>query len=305
MKNKSCFIIPVWPPHYHYLTFLNNLPSNLDFDIYLVLSYHEDLVLLESLNYKKIYKTLVIEDFLDAKIIETILKKPVENQGIITLKKYIALDVLKNDYIHLCTVDSEIDFVSVENVNEKLEKFCEKKIIIGATVGSERYVKNPFYVIPQSELLKIVEKINDECLTIFSDEIRKQIRNKISNKFYFWFSDIPVYDSKLLIEFFNLINFNKNTYYEFSTKLNYHIFDFICYVYFCILYKDYKILDVKDHGINRNWSLESIPYDVYLDVLKLGYNPMCLIYNTYIENKEKINNIILTYHKNDGRYVYL
>lgn len=305
MKNKSCFIIPIWPPHYHYLTFLDGLSSDLDFDIYLVLSYHADLHLLDSLNYNKIYKTIVIEDFLDSNTIDGILKKNVVNQGIITLKKYIALDILKNNYKYLCTVDSEIDFVSVENVSEKFKEFCEKKIIIGSTVGSERQVTNPFYVMPQSELLKVVEKINDECLTIFSKETEQQIRNKISNKFYFWFSDIPVYDSELLIDFFKFINFNKNTYYEFSKKLNFYVFDFICYAYFCILYKDYKILDVKEYGINRNWSLESMPYDVYLEVLKLNYNPMCLIYNTYIENKEKIKNIILAYHKNNGRYVYL
>ena len=48
-----------------------------------------------------------------------------------------------------------------------------------------------------------------------------------------------------------------------------------------------------------------MPYDVYLDVLKIGYKPMCLIYNTYIENKDKNLDIIITYHKNDGKYVYL
>ena len=48
--------------------------------------------------------------------------------------------------LHSLTVSSiepnELDIID-ELGNEKLEKFCEEKIIIGATVGSERYVKNP------------------------------------------------------------------------------------------------------------------------------------------------------------------
>jgi hypothetical protein len=305
MKDKSCFIIPVWPPDYHYLSFLNDIPYNSDFDIYLILSYHNDLVLLESLNFNKIYKVIIIEDYLDSSIINNILKNTTVNQGIITLKKYIALDILKDKYSYLCTVDSEIDFVSFKNINEKFKSFCENKVIIGSTVDSERAVSNPFYVIPQPELLKVVNKINDESLTVFNNETRNEIRNKISNNFYFWFSDLPVYDSKILTNFFNFINFNINTYYEFSKKLNYYIFDFICYAYYCILYENYETLDIKSYGINRNWSLESMPYDTYLDVLKIGYKPMSLIYNTYLENKEKINDIILIYHKNDGKYVYL
>lgn len=305
MNKKSCFIIPIWPPHYKYLSFLNDLPQSLDFDIYFILSYHSDFLILESLNYNKIYKTIIIEDYLNPSIIKDILNKRIEEQGIITLKKYIALDLLKDNYKYLCTVDCEIDFVSIDSIDEKLKNYCDKKTIIGSTIDNERNVSNPFYVIPQSELVKVVEKINDESTIIFNDDVKEHIKNKISNRFYFWFSDIPVYDSEITQDFFNFINFKKETYADFSNKLNYYVFDYISYAYYCILYKNYKILDIKKYGINRNWSLESMPYDVYSDVLKIGYNPMSLIYNTYMENKEKINGVILIYHKNDGRYVYL
>jgi len=305
MENKSCFIIPTWPPHYHYLDFLNNLPDILDFDIYLVLSYREDLTNLESLNYKNIYKTIIIENYLDRKYIDDILNKSIEEQGIITLKKYIALDILKDKYEYLCTVDSESEFVSTNSVYEKLKKYCDRKIIIGSTVDSTRNVTNSFFVMSQNELVKVVEKINNESILLFNGEDIEEINSKINNRFYFWYSDIPVYDSKILIDFFNHIKFNSDSYIEFSKRLNYYIFDYISYAYYCILYKDYNIMDIKEYGVSRNWSLESMPYDTYQEILNIGYKPMSLIYNTYIENKNKIDDIILIYHKNDGRYVYL
>jgi hypothetical protein len=294
----------VWPPHYHYLSFLNNLADNLEFDLYLILSYNDDLIKLKSLNYKNVYKTIVLEEFVGKSIIDNFLNKPIEEQGIITFKKYFALDLLKEKYEYLATCDSEIEFVSCDFVNEKFKNFCERKIIIGSTVDSPINVVNPFEILPQSKLIEVVEKINKTSAALFNEEEIERI-SKFNFRFYFWFSDIPVYDSKILIDFFNHINFNETQYENFIKKLNYYTFDFIIYAYYCLMYKDYKTLNIKDYGISRNWSLESMPYDIYEEILKLKYEPMCVIYNTYLENKDKLKNIILSYHKNDGRYVYL
>jgi hypothetical protein len=38
--NKAAFIIPVYPPHYHFLNFLNKLNNKPDFDTHLVLSFN-------------------------------------------------------------------------------------------------------------------------------------------------------------------------------------------------------------------------------------------------------------------------
>ena len=38
MNNQSAFIIPVYPPHYNFLKFLNKLNSKIDFDIIIVLT---------------------------------------------------------------------------------------------------------------------------------------------------------------------------------------------------------------------------------------------------------------------------
>ena len=49
-----------------------------------------------------------------------------------------------------------------------------------------------------------------------------------------------------------------------------------------------------------------MPIQTYKQVIeKINYRPLWLIHNTYNENKKNIDNndIILTYHRNDGRSV--
>jgi hypothetical protein len=110
-----------------------------------------------------------------------------------------------------------------------------------------------------------------------------------------------------ITDFFDFIGFNNLT--NFCDKLNWYIFDYIPYVYFIILFKDYKIVNIKDYGLTRGWSLESMPFKTYKNVINnINYRPLWLIQNTYNENKEDIdiaNDIILIYHRNDGRYNFV
>jgi len=51
-----------------------------------------------------------------------------------------------------------------------------------------------------------------------------------------------------------------------------------------------------------------MPIQTYNQVIeKINYRPLWLIHNTYNENKDTFENkdIILTYHRNDGRYVFI
>ncbi len=42
-----------------------------------------------------------------------------------------------------------------------------------------------------------------------------------------------------------------------------------------------------------------MPYDIYLEVIdKIKYTPLWVIHNVYLENKEELKDIILTYHRN-------
>ena len=122
--NKSSFIIPVYPPHYNFLNFLNKLNSKIEFDIFLVLSFKSDLIELNNnYNYNKIYKVIVLEEYFKRSFIEYIINKKI----IITFKKYFALNLLKTQYLYCATIDCEVEFVNTNNIFDKFKTFCNNK----------------------------------------------------------------------------------------------------------------------------------------------------------------------------------
>jgi hypothetical protein len=283
---KSCFIIPVYPPHYSYLSFLNELPDNLEFDVYLVLSFSRDLEDLDRCNYKKIYKTIVLEDHLDHSFINEIINKNV----IITFKKYYALNTLKEKYEYLATCDSEIKFINTDKVDLKFKRFCDSKTIIGSVLSEN------------SKNINLAKDINRYSCVFFDTLASSNVTEDF--RFYFWFSDIPIYDSSILKRYLDFIKFED--FSNFVNKINWHFFDYIPYGIYCLMYEDYRKINILDFNINRNWSLESMPFDMYIEVLKTGYSPLWLIHNTWSENKEKVSDdVIMVYHMNNGRYTSL
>ncbi len=286
--NKAAFIIPVYPPHYHFLSFLNKLNIKPDFDINLVLSFHSDLTLLnKNYNFKKFYNVIVLENYFNRQLIEYIINKKI----IITFKKYFALNLLKGNYSYCATVDSEIEFVNTNNVFEKFTNFCDNKIIIGSSINTHDFRH------------KLIRDINTSSSVYFTKHFDDLV--KITNNFniYFWFSDIPIYNLSNITEFFTFINFDN--YMNFIENTKWEVFDYIPYVYFITLFKGYSLVNIKDYGLTREWSLESMPIQTYNQVVsRINYRPLWLIHNTYHENVDNIQNdgIILTYHLNDGRY---
>jgi len=287
-SNKVAFVIPVHPPHYEYLNFLNSLPNDLDFDIYFVLSYREDLDILNSYNFNQIYNFILLEEKFNRDFISNVIN----SRTIITFKKYYAINMLKNRYEYIAAVDSEIEFVSVDNVYEKFKQYCDRKKIFGASLNEKR--------------LEIAKSIID-CSSIFFKQDIQELENKTYGlTHYFWFSDIPIYDTKIASEFLEFINFEN--YETFVNKLSWWVFDYISYIYYCVLYKGYDLINLKTYGVTRNWSMESMPIETYFQINeKLSYKPLWLIHDVYHQNKHKIkkDGIIMTYHRNDGRAVYL
>ena len=285
MIQKVCFLIPVYPRDYNFLNFLNTLPD-INFDIILILSYYSDYQLLESLNYKKVYKVLVLEDFLKQEYIT----KLIDDKIIITFKKYFGLNKYKDTYKYLATIDSEVRFININNIYEKFDMFFNNRKIYG---GLGEFHKDLAY------------KINYSSSSIFNSSEQNKIEKGTHNfLLYFWFSDIPVYESNTLKEFLNYISYTDNE--TFTSKLNCYIFDYIPYVYYLYLYHNFELVNINQYNITRAWSLESMPFTTYTKIKDtLDYKPMWLIENTYNENKEVLNDIILVYHLNDGRYHHM
>ena len=93
----------------------------------------------------------------------------------------------------------------------------------------------------------------------------EELKNKTCGlTHYFWFSDIPIYDTKIASEFFEFINFEN--YETFVNKLTWWVFDYIPYIYYCVLYKGYDLINLKEYGIMRNWSMESMPIETYFEI---------------------------------------
>lgn len=284
MTSKVAFVIPVYPPHYGYLNFLNNLPNDLEFDIYFILSYKEDLETLKSYNYNQIYKTIILEE----KFNRDFISKIISSNVIITFKKFYGINMLKNQYEYIAAVDSEVEFISVDNVYEKFKQQSNLKKVFGSTVTGKR----------GSFLKRIIE----ESATFFKDSIDELKTKTYDLNHYFWFSDIPIYDTKIASKFFEYLDFEN--YESFVDKLSWYIFDYISYIYYCVLYENYELVNLRDYGIVRNWSMESMPIETYFEVSnKLSYKPLWLIYDAYHENVQNIDkgDIIMTYHRNDGR----
>lgn len=288
--SKVCFLIPVYPPHYHFLDFLNKLVKPLDFDIYFVLSFTNDAAELAKYNYNNVYNLIILEDYIDKEMINNIISKNI----IITFKKYFGLNFLKNNYQYIATLDCEIDFINTNNIFDKFHNFCNKKQIIGSKFSENHEHYN---------LLCNINK-SSSCFFDCNPEYINKLNNITHNfSVYFWFSDIPIYDMSILPEYLKFIEFEN--YNSFINKIDWYCFDYIPYCYYCFLFKEYSLLNIKDYNINREWSLESMPIETYKKVCcNIGYTPLWVIQNTYNENKEFLNNsdTFMYYHRNDGRY---
>jgi len=290
--SKVSFIIPIYPPHYVYLDFLDKIQKPIDFDIIFVLSFMDDAKELFNTNYNKIYNVIIFENFLPKSFICILIKKKI----IITFKKYFALSKLKNTYSYCATIDAEIEFVNTNNILHKFQTFDNNKKIIGSSINTHDFRH------------ALTRNINIASASFFLNNEKYKTLESITNNFniYFWFSDIPIYNMSHIDEFMEFINFAN--YEEFAKTLTWSVFDYIPYAYFISLFKNFSIVNIKDYGLTREWSLESMPMQTYNMVVKnINYYPLWVIYNLYNENKDMFNDsdIILTYHRNDGRYNFV
>jgi len=215
------FLIPIHPPHYHYIyslieTFKNN---DIQMDIYLVFSNEED------------YEKFSMKDS-----IEYIICEPTETKSIVTYKKFFGLQQLadsKYDYIICC--DSEIDIIpsnfTSKNINNKIRQiFNNKKIYAGSTDDTlpTGITKTSANLFPKSY----------EYLTYITKNF----------SLYFWWSDLPVYKRVHITQFLNLINYD---------IIVHEHFDYIIYQYYLILFHDFEIIDTTPIT-NIHWSLEKL-----------------------------------------------
>jgi hypothetical protein len=305
MDNKICFLIPIYPPHYNYLTFLNDLSEEHTFTIIFICTYSRDKALLidclretVKTSFSNIDYIVLQENHNISKLIHIFDDS---KKGIITIKKFYGLyHIINNekyDFHYIACVDSEIQFINAKNIYDKFKLYCDRRIAICGDTTIRSHVHN------------FLDTIHDECIKFIKTEDEKKAiqEHTKEGKLYFWFSDINIYDVKILPDFFNYIEFDDTPtrFVTFLSKMNFMSFDYVIYFYYCILYHNYRLLCMADYNIKRNWSLEAAPYQIYDEVKQLmNYTTNMVIKNCYTRNLDKFkgDEPILVYHLNDGRY---
>ena len=117
-----------------------------------------------------------------------------------------------------------------------------------------------------------------------------------SNKIYFWFSQIPIYDMKIVSEFLKFIEFKDTN--NIINKITYSTFDYIIYIYYCVIKYNYKIINLENYDIYtkniKNWSLEM---NMDIEILnKLKKNNIEINWQFYNLKNIINDNICMIYH---------
>ena len=139
----------------------------------------------------------------------------------------------------------------------------------------------------------MIKNINTESLNF----IKKYLPNKninIDTNTYFWFSQFPIYEREITKNFLNFINFNN--FNQVLDKMNWCCFEYILYIYYCVIFNSYKIINLNDLGLKLKGSLERKLTRKNLDFIRkhnLSINWQSNRHNDIIDE-----NILILYHLN-------
>ena len=232
--NKVCVIIPIHPPKKAYLNeLLKTYTKNKNYiDIFIIFT---------NINEKNVFNDILTDDIktiiLSTDINLNILNK---NFSFINFKKIYALNEINNkyNYDYSIVIDSDSLFLDLKNIYSICQRFCEKKQVYGTP-------SNP----------NTLSGVDLACASFIS-QFEKNIN--YSNDIYFWFSQIPIYDMKIVDNFLKFINFKDTN--QIINKITYGTFDYIIYIYYCVIKYNYKIINLENYNIYTknipNWSLE-------------------------------------------------
>ncbi len=138
--------------------------------------------------------------------------------GIITKKKFFALNLIKDKYEYAIVIDSETEFIRNVNIEDVCKEYFKNKVLLGnRTIFDLTGVKN-------------------SCKKYFSDCIGNHV---LDSELYLWFNQPCIYEMSTLNDFFEKINYNKNI-----KKFTWYDFDYYIYMYYLILYKNFEIKDI-------------------------------------------------------------
>ena len=194
-------------------------------------------------------------------------------------KKLYAVYLLskENEYEFIITVDSESLFLDLSNIYDVCKSFRDKKEVYGNQSDFQKY--------------------NKICKTILK-QFDKSFKT-IDTSIYFFFSQIPIYESKIANEFFKFIQFEK--FNQIISMMNWETFEYPLYYYYCVHRHGYKVVDLAKYGIDVKHSLEcrmTIAIKTILDDNDIDINWQAIHHITLFNAIDK--KICMLYHLDRG-----
>lgn len=208
--NNIAFLVPVYPPHFKYAKSLEESFKLHQFDKQADLWFiFTDETEKEKFGYYDNY--IILPEHL----------RNFRNNGIINIKKFYGLYRLKDKYEYIIVLDSESLFVRNINLESICNDFWNKKVLYGNKVLSEGKERTT--------------TIQVSCRSYFNNN-----HNIKNDDLYLWFNQPCIYKTDTLDDFFRLIS-----YKEKASAFSWHDFDYYIYMYYLLLYKNFRIEDLE------------------------------------------------------------
>lgn len=216
---KIAFLVPIYPPHFKYAQNIIKTWETTQFneqsDIWFIFTNEE-----EKEKYGEWKNSIILpKEF-----------RVFENRGIINIKKIYGIKQLKNQYEYIIVLDAETEFVKNIDLLDICNNYFEKKELYGNLVYEEGRERT--------------EKIKAACKEYFYKY--KNVKLLDSN-FYLWFNQPCIYKASNIDDFLEKIDYKNNI-----TKLRWEDFDYYLYMYYLILFENFKIVDI---GIDSNYGI--------------------------------------------------
>lgn len=231
--NRICIVVPTYPPHY--------LFAKGFMDSFVKYEYEEQADL-----YFVFTNPAERDGFLPCNAIVLPKKlRVMKNRGIINIKKFYALMQLKNKYDYIIALDDESVFTKAVDLQEICDTYFENKVLYG------NILENPSW--------DIMGQVAEHCKEFFS----KEDRGKLSCPLYLWFSQLPIYRTDTLSDFFRMTKIGNNI-----AKLSYFDYDYYIYMYYLMLKYDFQ---AEDMGVISNQSVIELTHGVQYRVYNEQY----------------------------------
>jgi hypothetical protein len=284
-RNKGggyTLIIPLAPKHFNYGQYIVNRLHGTGIDYYIIFTNraeHDEFMKLVGDTFMP--ESLLLSDFVNKEQFQLIER---ENTWA-CMKKFFALLTLYRKYEYIAAIDSEIEILNTnpDDYYNAMKDIATRKIITGGIYYKDILNESLYLMTPPGDHAALKKLSQD-------------------NSIYTWWSNLPVFDCKLVRPFFDWIQFTESNITAFLSRLKWQFFDHMAYEYYCALHHGYTIMVTPN--LKHSLELCSSRHVEYTDT---HMRKLYWVNNyAYKENKEYYKNrgFLIVFHM-DRDFSYL